>query len=83
MMRFLTLFIVLLFVIQRTFAVDCKCSCCTSKGCTHQVVGVRNLWFCSSATCTPEKCVEWFYNKCPPADGFGVTKAECGSGSER
>jgi len=86
MMRFLTLFIVLLFVIQRTFAINCKCSCCTSNGCTPQVIDTdHNLFFCGNTTCTPQKCIQWHYDECPPPGAFGVTKAECvsGNGSER
>ncbi len=84
-MRFLTLFVVLLFVIQRTFADNCQCRCCGSNGCPPQVVDNHYLWFCSSATCSPDKCIQWNYDKCPPAGAFGTTEAECRgvSGSER
>ncbi len=88
-MRFLTLFIVLLFVIQRTFADNCKCSCCISKGCTPQIVAVRDVGVCGSTICTPQKCIQWYSDKCLPPDGFGDATAVCEiaggsfSGSER
>jgi len=81
MMRFLTLIIVLLFVIQRTFADNCICSCCISNGCTPQIVAVRDVGICGSTICTPQKCIQWYYNQCLPPDGLGNAKAECESAS--
>jgi hypothetical protein len=82
-MRTFIISIVFLLVIQRTFAADCICSCCTSKSCNPEPVAYQNIWFCSSQTCTADRCIEWYPERCPPRDAPGATRSECGSGSER
>ena len=75
MMRTLTLFLVFLLAMQRTFADDCVCNCCTTTGCAPQSVGSRNVFRCSM--CASDKCVEWFYDRCPRSGSPGASQAVC------
>jgi hypothetical protein len=69
-------------MVHQTSAAYCDCNCCVTKGCTPRKVESRYLWSCTLATCTPEKCVEWFYDRCPARDAPGSTTARC-NGTER
>jgi hypothetical protein len=82
MMRVLTTFIILLLIVQRTYAGYCQCNCCTSVDCAPQRIGSQYLFFCSASTCTRDKCAEWYFRECPPRDGRGSVEAIC-NGTER
>jgi hypothetical protein len=70
--------IILLANVPQTTTNDCKCECCTSPGCRPTLVGTQDAWFCSEATtCTQEKCIDLYQDKCPPRDAEGQTRAIC------
>ena len=81
-MRTFTLFISFLLIVHQISADLCDCNCCITNKCTPGKVASRYLYSCTPATCSSQKCIEWYFDRCPAKDAPGNTTARC-NGTER